>query len=226
MTKTFKTMSDANSYFLKEQLQRDVDFMLKYHLNPNQMFLLKLFLFEEYIHLYKYMEMLNKTERKHLSSDILDLYEKGIIDSKWIQIHSDYPDQIKISDTLLEEVLTCFGIESNIYENLQKEKLERFKFIANFGEQFFDIYPTSVNGYVLKACNPIEFEGKVYNGKSDIIKLYCEQINYDLNLHKEVIEKIKYDTSNGNLVCRITITKFVRDKLWESIRLIKWEDNV
>lgn len=226
MTKTFKTMSDANSYFLKEQLSRDVDFMLKYQLNANQMFLLKLFLFEEYVHLYKHVERLNKTEKKNLSSDILDLYEKGIVSSKWIQLNSDYPDQIKITDEFLESVLNCFGIDSEFYLNLSVEKIEKNKFIANFGEQFFDIYPTSVNGYILKACNSIEFEGKIYTGKSDIVKLYCEQINYDLNKHKEVIEKIKYDNSAGNQVCRISITKFVRDKLWDSIKLMKWEDNV
>jgi hypothetical protein len=226
MSKVFKTMSEANAYFLQEQLKRESEFTIKYTLNPEQIFLLKLFFFNEYIYLYQYIEQLTKTQKKNLANNISELYEKGIVDSRWVIVNSDYPDQIKISDEFLNEILICFGMEQDVYHQMIDEEDRKKRFVATYGEEFFDVYPTSVNGYVLKACNPIELDGKTYSGKTNIIKLYCEQIGYDLTKHREIISKIKSDKSNGSEVCRMTITKFVRDKLWESIKIVNWDDNV
>jgi hypothetical protein len=154
------------------------------------------------------------------------MYEEGILERRWIKSSELYPDQNSISVEFLDEVCIMFGVNNEILSKIKKDKQERSLFENNEGEEFFETYPNSTNGFTLKACNAIIVNGKTYEGKSDIIKLYCEMVDYCKQKHNEVIKKIRHDIQHGSSMCNVKITTFVRDKLWEQIKIIQWTNQV
>lgn len=89
-------------------------------------------------------------------------------------------------------------------------------------EEFRNNYPFNVyiNGSPvdLRLINSREFKNE-----TEIANIYCKIINYDLDLHKKIIEALKYGIEN-NLICTNIVT-FIISRGWERLfRIMEGED--
>lgn len=215
----YKSLSHARTDWHKDYIKREVGFLSAHDLTPNQVLYLKFLFFDEYTQLFKYCGLDFKKPKRikvFQKGEINELHDKGFTTKKWLSTEQ-FPDNIGLEPSAMESLSQLFGVDLGLYSEIKKDEKNKMYFINQHAEEFYDIYPTNANNYILKACNPITYNGRVYEGKEDILKLYSAQVGYDIETHREVINKIKHDKAKGNLVCCVSITKFVRDKMWTNI---------
>lgn len=224
----YDSISEAYFDFHKKTLRSEVDFMLKYDINYQQMLYIKLLFFEQIETLYKYIDFnfnkKSKPKERFKVSDINDLYDKNIVKNKWIKSINTTPDINDLTDSILPEVSQALQITPEFLNKKREKEIEKNKLIDLMGEELFDAYPsTNDSGMLLVACNSFSYKGSTYEGKEDVKRLYAELIDFDWKTHKEVMSKIKSDKGE---VCNVKITTFVKNKLWEHIKETTWYDEV
>ena len=222
--RTFASLSEAQYWFQKEALEREVDFMNEYDIDYNAMLFMKILYFEEYTLLFKYLSggkpisELAVMKEKFKLSEINNLHHLGFLDNRWSKIDSPYPDMVYLSKNFIDTFGEVMGVSTALSEQIRADNKFKAEFAEMKGEELFENYPSnSKDGYQLKACNPIEYNSKMYQGRRKIMAIYSEIIGYDEAKHNEVIRKIGYDRSKGFLTCNVMITKFVTDSMWNDI---------
>lgn len=222
----YDTISEAFFDFHKKILKSELDFMIKYDITPSQMLFIKFLYFEQFNELFRYLGMDVKkfkiSKDKFTVDEINDLHKKGFLTNRWNKNESLYPDQNDLVKSKLPEISIAFNINPEHIEKQREKQIEMNRFIEQVGEELFDVYNRNPSGLMLTACNSFTYKGVTYEGRDDVQKLYAEQISYDLSKHREVINKIRSAPDQ----CTVKITNFVRDKMWENIRVIDWNENV
>jgi hypothetical protein len=218
----YETISDAYFDFHTKILQYEINFMLKYNINYQQILYLKFLFFEQYESLYKYLGFDPKSMKLKQRFDVKiinDLYDKGIIENRWIKSKDEMPDVNSISKNFESEISVMFGIKPEFIGKQKEKAIENNKFMDTAGEELFNVYPkTNDSNMVLVACNKFEHAGTVYDGKEDVKRLYAELVNYDWHLHREIVDKVKQDCLQ---VTNTKITNFVKNKMWELIEILR-----
>jgi hypothetical protein len=222
----YETITEAYTEFNIKLLEKQIDFMKENHLDYQDILYLKFLFFEQFSLFFKYCDFGKSKDIPFDVSKINKMYSLGILKNKWIKSKEMYPDNNEITEQYYEVVSNIFGVNLNIHNQLKEKRNKQVLFEEQFAEQLYDIYPNSVGGYALKACNAIEYKGKTYDGKLEILKLYSQLINYDIEKHKEVMKAVKADKANDWQVCRVAFSKFVRDSMWNNIKITNWTDEV
>jgi len=221
-------------YFLENDIKKMVE-----GLNSNQLTYLKLLYNEKYELLYKFFgadfEKASRKSKLNISQEeVNELYNLGYIDKRWIKSIDTFPDQPLLTTEGKQLVASIIGVDEPTLSEIKKELIasekEKNRITEMFTEELFNAYPSTITveekNFMLGACKPLEYPGVTYQGKEDFGKLYCKIINYDATLHREIIKKIKNDKEKGNPICRVAITNFIVNKLWEHIKITTWNDIV
>ena len=100
---------------------------------------------------------------------------------------------------------------------LTQEFYERFFILTDYaGRELFEAYPkTAIIQNATIILQKGEKIGNIYYDRDKLMQLYGEKIGNDLELHKEVLAKVKANFNDINF----TIRSFIFDELWLSLSL-------
>lgn len=229
--KVVKYSSVTASYedFHRKMIVKETDLMKKMGITPNQVYLMKLLFFRDWKSMYSYFSKVNGegiNSKKLTAKEVNDLYDKGLLDSRWIPHLDAFPDQVEFTKEGSRVFCDALGMKPSIYENIVKERFDlesaKREFEKKYAEQYYAAYPENVQSgnqlLVLKACNPIEYKGKTYQYKDGLLQLYSEIIDYSRDTHNKVMDALKRDASVGFRVCRVSIMRFTANRGWETIK--------
>lgn len=182
-----------------------VDICQKYEITSEEFFLIHLLYRKDYLSFSKYLTKCKKSF--YSNNELLALAEKGILKAEPIE------DAVRLNCKL--EMLDLFLTEE--FRN------QYYKDTEEAGKELWEAYPNTAfiggQDVILKKGEKI---GAVYFDKDTLIKLYCEKIQNNLEVHKEIIAKIK---ANKDII-NFTIRAFIFDELWDSLKVdAKSSDN-
>lgn len=189
---------------LELSIEREIDFMIKYQLTSDELFLMKLIWFAqdehpEYLHKYFGECKLGKEIRELLMS----LRDKGIINKSYI-----IPEKGEIfnpNDVDFNKIVTKSFIQHS----------------QELGIQLFDSYPafTYVNGRPFSLRNIT----KLYKSLDEMCFAYGEAIKFDPEKHQEVLEILDYARDN-NLI-QNGICQFIAERQWDMYQQMRDGDH-
>lgn len=178
-------------------LENELCLLEKYKLTPTELFTIKLILLAkedgEYGWLQRYVQIIK------LRDILASLQEKGIILKSW-----KLP---KEGQQLIVEDIT-------FNQNFQKQY---FRASFEMGEELFNIYPQStiVNGQIYN----LKRVSRKFDSLEDAFAKYAKYIHNNPEIHKEVIELIKWGIDNGYNFT--TLDSFIVDNSWIAIKAMK-----
>jgi hypothetical protein len=183
-------------------IDREIEFMLKYSLTADELFLIKLIFLAQDGH-EEYLS--NFFSQNKLSFDLRDilisLQEKEIINKSY-----KIPDKGKIFNP------------SNV--DLNKQFLKGFlQHSEDLGMELFMNYPpfTRINGQLFSLRNIT----KLYKSMDDMCFNYGKSIKFDPNQHKHIMELLEYGKEN-NLI-NSGLCDFIASKKWLDLEAMRDE---
>lgn len=216
----FTSVSDANYNISKAILTKEIEFVEKFDLNTAQLIYIKLLYYEDIRSIYRLLRHdVKLCNDKITQQDVNELFEKKLIKEKWIYDNS-FPDSNALTEFGIDEFSYSQGVLTSERRRLIEEQNLRKQFLEIAGNQLFSIYPNVIynNGNKigpLKACKEFKYSNKVYEGRDDVVRLYCKFIDYNKEKHNEVINKIQVDKLIGYEYCNQSITSFVINRTWD-----------
>lgn len=188
---------------LELSIEKEIDFMIKYQLTSDELFLMKLIWYAQDEHpeyLQKYFSecKLGKEIRELLMS----LRDKGIINKSYII--PEKGDIFNPNDVDFNKLV----IKSFIQHSQE------------LGLQLFDSYPafTYVNGRPFSLRNIT----KLYRSLDEMCFAYGEAIKFDPEKHEEVLEILDYARDN-NLINN-NICQFIAERQWDMYKQLRDTD--
>lgn len=178
---------------------------------------------------YHYEFFKKKREFPFNKKEINQLYDKELISEQWISGDPDGPvitaKGRKLMDELLKVNPRSITIITEKKERMGKELIDEYPDYFYANHQY---YPTK--GFRKTKTH----SGKYIEGKYDLINYYYEIIEGNEELHKSILEKIRYakrqnglDNKGTNVPqIRQTIMNFVINKDWEYIKPIENSTNI
>lgn len=181
-------------------IDREIDFMIKYNLTADELFVIRLIFYamddhDEYIKNYFSSCELTKPLREILE----DLQDKGIINKSYI-----VPDK--------GEIFNAKDVDFN--KNVIKSFLQHSN---KMGMELFMSYPTTtiINGKVFSLRNIT----KLYKSIDDMSFQYGKMISFNPDKHQEIMELLEYGKEN-NLISG-GICDFIASMKWEDLKELK-----
>lgn len=189
--------------YLNHNLHTELILMDQYKLDPNELFCIKVILLAqegEYEYLQNYAQILNGKLRLLLES----LQSKGII----------------IKAYKIPKEGTSFIPEDVQFNQNFLKKYYRSAF--EMGEELFYTYPQSavVQGQVFN----LRTVSKKFDSLEDAFGKYAKQIKNNPELHRQIIDDIKWGIENGYNFT--TLDRFIVDRAYESLHSMRLGENI
>lgn len=184
------------------ELNEELILMEKYKLTPTELFAVKTILLaqdneDEYI--FKFNNILNELDIK-FRDILISLQNKSII-LKSYKIPKE------------GEVLKLEDIEINklFIKSYYKASFE-------LGKELFDIYPMfgDIGGNIIS----LRTVSKKFNSLEDFYRFYGKSIRWNPNIHKEIIELIKWAKENTTFI-NCSISSFCINQMWNELKALK-----
>ena len=189
--------------YLNHNLRAELILMDQYKLNPNELFCIKVILLAqegEYEYLQNYAQILNGQLRLLLES----LQSKGII-IKAYKIPKEgtqfIPEDVQFNQNFLKKY---------------------YRSAFEMGEELFYTYPQSavVQGQVFN----LRTVSKKFDSLEDAFGKYAKQIKNNPELHRQIIDDIKWGIENGYNFT--TLDRFIVDRAYESLHSMRLGENI
>jgi hypothetical protein len=143
--------------------------------------------------------------------EIKDLQQKGYLlnssesDLKFIETEWGEVEGVK-------EIPHAYTDKLEVTDDFCKQLFVEGKFA---GEELFEVYPhflsQKINGVRVHAKKGM-LVGNEYWGKDELINIYGQRIKNDLQLHKKILESVRYADSIGQVT--VTLREFIVNELW------------
>lgn len=189
--------------YLNHNLHTELILMDQYKLDPNELFCIKVILLAqegEYEYLQNYAQILNGKLRLLLES----LQSKGII-IKAYKIPKEgtqfIPEDVQFNQNFLKKY---------------------YRSAFEMGEELFYTYPQSavVQGQVFN----LRTVSKKFDSLEDAFGKYAKQIKNNPELHRQIIDDIKWGIENGYNFT--TLDRFIVDRAYESLHSMRLGENI
>ena len=189
--------------YLNHNLRTELILMDQYKLDPNELFCIKVILLAqegEYEYLQNYAQILNGQLRLLLTT----LQSKGII-IKAYKIPKEgtqfIPEDVQFNQNFLKKY---------------------YRSAFEMGEELFYTYPQSavVQGQVFN----LRTVSKKFDSLEDAFGKYAKQIKNNPELHRQVIDDIKWGIENGYNFT--TLDRFIVDRAYESLHSMRLGENI
>lgn len=173
----------------------------KYNINPNELYVIKCLLFlkeEEDKYLKSYLQ-LSEDIRGRLSDILLSLKNKHII-------LSDY----KIPTAGQSIDLCKVPFSKNFLKDYYRSSFE-------LGKELFEVYPKfgNINGSIVS----LRTVASKFNSLEDAFRRYGKEIHYKDNIHKEIIDLVKW--ANDNDVLNMGFAAFIINQSWIDLKELR-----
>ena len=183
-------------------IDQDMGILSKYHLNPNELFVIRILILaqeEDDSYLYKYLSI-PEEDRGDFREILLELQRKGVI-LKSYRIRSKGEDFDPHGIDLNKNFLKFFHRES--YE---------------MGAELWTEYPDfcTINGDVVA----IKSVSKKFNSKEDMFRMYGKLINWNPETHAKIMELLKWAKENTQFI-QFTLASFVIDRRWDELEALR-----
>ena len=181
-------------------IDREIQFMAKYNLTPDEFFLLRLiFLAQEEHEEYIGMFFSNDQLTNDLRDVLLSLQEKGIINKSY-----KVPDHGETFDP--EDVELNKRVVDQIYQHSQ-----------DMGMELFNAYPafTNINGKMFSLRNI----AKNFKSMDDFCFTYGKAIKFNQQKHQEILNLLEWAKENGHVTSGIG--DFVISQQWLTYEALK-----
>ena len=189
--------------YLNHNLRTELILMDQYKLDPNELFCIKVILLAqegEYEYLQNYAQILNGQLRLLLTT----LQSKGII-IKAYKIPKEgtqfIPEDVQFNQNFLKKY---------------------YRSAFEMGEELFYTYPQSavVQGQVFN----LRTVSKKFDSLEDAFAKYAKQIKNNPDVHKEILDNIRWGIENGYNFT--TLDRFIVDRAYESLHSMRLGENI
>lgn len=188
---------------MTNNISEDLGIMLKYHLNPNELFIIRAFLIlqdeDDRTLLAGYLRI-PEYDRGQLYPILIGLQNKQIIlKSYTIPKSGENFDPCEIP------------FNKNFVKYFYKESFE-------MGKELFENYPMfgNINGQTTM----LRGVSKKFNSLEDCYRAYGKAISWNPEKHKEILELIEWAKNYTN-VMQFTLASFVIDQRWNELKALK-----
>ena len=174
----------------------------KYKLTPNEYYTLMLLLNVEDSpkDLLRYLNISNE-HKKIFRDNLISLQEKGII----LKTYKIPKEGEKFNPLDVQ-------INKNITKTFWKASFE-------LGSELFETYPlfAIING------NPVSIRSisKKFNSLEDAFRYYSKVINWNPEVHKEIIELINWAKDNAVNFINMSLSSFIIDRKWNELKALR-----
>ena len=185
---------------LELSIEREIDFLIKYNLTPDELFLMKLIWYAQDGHPEYLSEYFSENQLTlELRDVLLSLQYKGIINKSY-----EVPEKGSILNPL------DVDFNKNVVNSFLKHSLD-------LGMELFNAYPvfTIINGRTFSLRNIT----KLYKSLEEMAWEYGKAIKFDPEKHKEVIDLLEYGKEN-NLV-QSGICDFIASNQWLTLKELR-----
>lgn len=183
-------------------IDEDMGIFIKYHLNPNELFVIRILLLaieEDDSYLYRYLS-LPEDVRGNFRDTLVELQNKGIINKSY-----------KIPNK--GETFNPGAVEFN------KTFLKGFlKSSFEMGKELFDTYPMfgNINGNT----TPLRGISKKFDSPEDFYRYYGKSINWNAEKHEHILELLNWAKENTSYI-QFSLASFVIDKRYEELEALR-----
>ena len=185
---------------LELSIEREIDFLIKYNLTPDELFLIKLILYAQEDHSEFLSEYFSENQLTLELRDVLfSLQKKGIINKSY-----------------------CVPEKGNIFNprdvDFNKNLISSFyKHSQTLGIELFEAYPTftTINGQVFSLRNIT----KLYKSFDEMCFEYGKAIKFNPEVHKQVLSLLEWGKENGHI--RSGICDFIASRQWLTLQELK-----
>lgn len=175
---------------------------IKYHLNPNELFIIRVLLLainEDDSYLHRYLSLPDHV-RGDFRDMLVNLQDKGIIVKSYkIPAHGESfnPQDIQFNKTFLKGFL--------------KESFE-------MGKELFEAYPMfgNIGGNVV----PLRGISKKFDSPEDFYRYYGKAISWNAEKHAEIMEILEWAKENTQFI-QFSLASFVIDRRWEELKALR-----
>lgn len=188
---------------LELSIEREIDFMIKYQLTADELFLIKLIFYaqdghDEYISMFFSQDQLGKSIREILIS----LQTKGIINQTFTIPESGQvfnPQDVDFNKKVIK----------SLYQHSQ-----------DLGMDLFNIYPpyTYINGSPYSLRNFT----KLYKSFDEMCFAYGKEIKFDLKKHEQIMNILEWAKDNNKI--RNNLGQFIAERQWEMFEKMQNND--
>lgn len=185
---------------LELSIEREIDFMIRYGLTPDELFLIKLIWYAQDGHNEYLSEYFSENQLTLELRDVLiSLQKKGIINKTY-----EVPQK--------GSILNPQDVDFN------KSVVNSFlKHSQTLGMELFEAYPafTIINGRTFSLRNIT----KLYKSLDDMCFEYGKAIKFNPDLHKEVLELLEWGKENGHVSSGIC--DFIASNQWLTLKELR-----
>lgn len=190
---------------LELTIDREIDFMLKYELTADELFLIKLIFYAQEEHDEYIVRFFSRGKLTIDLKDLLgSLQEKGIINKSY-----------KIPEKGMVFKPQDVDFNKRVLDSL-------FQHSSDLGMELFEAYPayTNINGKMFSLRNV----AKKFNSMDEFCWAYGKAIKFDLQKHQEILDILDW-AKEGNYI-HSGICDFVISQQWQTYELMKDGNNV
>ena len=183
-------------------IENEINFMIEYQLDGNEMFLFKLIYLAQEGHSEMLKKYFTNTNILNIQNILVSLQNKGIINKSY---------------TIPEKGTIFKPQDVELNKNVVKTI---YKFSQDLGMELFEAYPafTTINGKVFSLRNI----SKKFNNFDEYCFEYGMAIKFNPEKHKEILDILE-DAKNENLI-NSGLCSFVIDRQWETLKLVRDSD--
>ena len=185
---------------LELSIEREIDFLIKYNLTPDELFLIKLIFYAQNEHPEFLSEYFSENQLTLELRDVLiSLQKKGIINKTY-----SIPEKGSIFNPR--------DVDFN------KVVISSFlKHSQTLGMELFEAYPafTTINGRVFSLRNIT----KLYKSLDDMCFDYGKAIKFNPDVHKQVLELLEYGKENNQI--NSGICDFIASRQWLTLQELR-----
>lgn len=185
---------------LELSIEREIDFLIKYNLTPDELFLIKLIWYAQDGHPEFLSEYFSENQLTlELRDVLLSLQKKGIINKTY-----EIPDKGEIFNP------RDVDFNKNIISSFLKHS-------QTLGYELFTAYPKQI--YVNGRPYSLQNYSRLYKTFDEFCFTYGQMIKFSPEIHKQVLEILEWAKENGfvtNGIC-----DFVLSRQWEAFKELK-----
>ena len=174
----------------------------KYHLNPNELFVIRVLLLaaeEDDSYLYRYLTI-PEEDRGNFRDVLVKLQDKGIILKSYkipAKGESFNPVEIPFNKTFIK--------------GFYKESFE-------MGQELYEAYPMfgNING----ATVSLRGISKKFDSPEDFYRAYGKAINWNPETHAKILELVEWAKNNTQFI-QFSLASFVIDRRWNELEALR-----
>jgi hypothetical protein len=183
-------------------IDEELGIFTKYHLNPNDLFIIRILMLaqeEDDSYLYRYL-LLPEDVRGDFRTSLVRLQNKGIINKSY---------KIPIKGASFDPMAVEFN--KNFVKTFCKSSFE-------MGKELFETYPMfgNINGCVTS----IRGVSKKFNSLEDFYRAYGKAINWNPETHNKIIDTLQWAKDNTQFI-QFSLASFVVDHRWEELEALR-----